>query len=168
MEPSDLDHSAAVRPAARVSKQEPQALLTQDSGAAASHKAVDMGRRADAMKGGTCCWQLQWGFNGKSRDGAGVWDPTLSHHVLRNKDNWSFRLQQGRSGRPPALKAPEANTSSRKAPQDKLASIVLLRPCTCTHCRTFSALGNCRLTHFPHTVGTQQIFTVIPCRSLYL
>lgn len=58
MEPSDLDHSAAVwqtivRPAARVSKQEPQALLTQDNGAPASHKAVDMGRRADAMKGGT-------------------------------------------------------------------------------------------------------------------
>lgn len=120
----------------------------------------------------TVCWQLQWGFNGKSRDGTGVWDPNLSHHVLRDKDNWSSRLQQGRSGRPPAFKAPEANTSSRKASQHKLASIVLLRACPCTHRRTFSALelSICwsRLTHFPHAVGSQQIFTVRHCINLYL
>lgn len=85
-------------PAARVSKQEAQALLARDNDSPGQphHTAADTGRRADAVKGGT---QFAGDDDGGSmgRAEAGL---LRGHRVLRGRDKRSSRLQQGRSGRP--------------------------------------------------------------------
>lgn len=105
-------------PAARLSKQKPQALLVQGNDSPGQPHS----RGADAVTGGTSFAGRYHGLLWEEQTRAGLrlvpgTQTGVIMCLLKDKDNWSSRLQEGRSeSPPPAFRPPEANTSSRKPP----------------------------------------------------